>query len=33
MGRLWQTLMLAQWNALFAWIPMKSVLYQNRPQY
>jgi Fic family protein len=33
MGRLWQTLLLAQWNAIFAWIPMESVLYQNRPQY
>ena len=32
-GRLWQTLMLAGWNTLFAWIPMESVLYQNRPQY
>ncbi len=33
MGRLWQTLLLAKWNAIFAWIPMESVLYQNRPQY
>ena len=33
MGRLWQTLLLATWNELFAWIPMESVLYQNRPQY
>jgi Fic family protein len=33
MGRLWQTLLLAQWNAIFAWIPMESVLYQNRPRY
>lgn len=33
MGRLWQTLLLAKWNALFAWIPMESVLYKNRPQY
>lgn len=33
MGRLWQTLLLVKWNALFAWIPMESVLYQNRPQY
>lgn len=32
-GRLWQTLLLAKWNAIFAWIPMESVLYQNRPQY
>lgn len=33
MGRLWQTLLLAKWNTLFAWIPMESVLYRNRPQY
>ncbi|GHU21555.1 Fic family protein [Alphaproteobacteria bacterium] len=33
MGRLWQALLLAQWNSIFAWIPMESVLYQNRPQY
>jgi Fic family protein len=33
MGRLWQTLLLAKWNAIFAWVPMESALYQNRPQY
>jgi Fic family protein len=33
MGRLWQTLLLVRWNAIFAWIPMETVLYQNRPQY
>ncbi len=33
MGRLWQTLLLAKWKAMFAWIPMETVLYQNRPQY
>jgi Fic family protein len=33
MGRLWQTLLLAKWNEIFAWIPMESVLYRNRPQY
>lgn len=33
MGRLWQTLLLAKWNAIFAWIPMESVIYQNRPEY
>jgi Fic family protein len=33
MGRLWQTLLLAKWNAIFAWIPMESALYKNRPQY
>jgi len=33
MGRLWQTLLLAKWNMIFAWIPMETVLYRNRPQY
>jgi Fic family protein len=33
MGRLWQTLILANWNEIFAWIPMESVLFQNRSQY
>jgi Fic family protein len=33
MGRLWQTLLLAKWNSLFAWIPMESVLHRDRPQY
>ncbi|MDR0536339.1 MAG: Fic family protein [Puniceicoccales bacterium] len=33
MGKLWQTLVLAKWNAIFAWIPMESVLYENRPEY
>ena len=32
-GRLWQTLILAKWNETFAWIPMESVLYQNRADY
>jgi len=33
MGRLWQTLLLAKWNAIFAWIPMEALVYENRPQY
>jgi len=33
MGRLWQTILLARWNEIFAWIPMESVLYEHRPQY
>jgi len=33
MGRLWQTLILSQWNKIFVWIPMESVLYENRPLY
>lgn len=33
MGRLWQTLLLAKWNEIFAWIPMESVMYEKRPEY
>jgi Fic family protein len=33
MGRLWQTLILANWNEVFAWIPMESLVYEKRPQY
>ena len=33
MGRLWQMLLLAQWNPLFAWIPIESLLYRQRPEY
>lgn len=33
MGRLWQTLLFAKWNDIFAWMPMESVLYQDRPHY
>jgi Fic family protein len=33
MGRLWQTLILAGWNEIFAWIPMESFVNEKRPQY
>lgn len=33
MGRLWQTLVLAKWKPLFAWVPMESVVYRNRALY
>lgn len=33
MGRLWQTLILAKWNPVFAWIPMESVICENRSEY
>jgi Fic family protein len=32
-GRLWQTLLLAKWNEIFAWIPMESVVYEKRQEY
>jgi Fic family protein len=30
---LWHTLLLVKWKELFAWIPMESVLFENRPEY
>lgn len=33
LGRLWQTLILARWNEVFASLPMESVVFENRPQY
>ncbi len=33
MGRLWQTLVLSQWNELFAWIPIETVVYENQQGY
>ncbi|GHU61508.1 Fic family protein [Clostridia bacterium] len=33
MGRLWQTLLLANWKEVFAWIPMESVVFEKRPEY
>lgn len=33
MGRLWQSLMLAQWNPLFADIPVESLIFENQSEY
>lgn len=33
MGRLWQTVILANWNPLFAWIPIETIIYQNQQKY
>jgi Fic family protein len=32
-GRLWQTLILSQWNELFAWLPVETVVYENQQAY
>jgi Fic family protein len=32
-GRLWQTLILSEWNELFAWIPIETVVYENQDGY
>lgn len=33
MGRLWQTLILTQWNALFADIPVESLIHEHQAEY
>jgi Fic family protein len=33
MGRLWQTLILGQWNPLFAHIPVESLVHQHQQEY
>ena len=32
-GRLWQTLILAQWNPLFAWMPVETLVHHHQAQY
>ena len=32
-GRLWQTLILSEWNELFAWLPVESVVHENQQGY
>lgn len=32
-GRLWQTLILGQWNELFAWLPIETVVHENQQSY
>ena len=32
-GRLWQTLILAQWNPLFAWMPIETQVHHNQALY
>jgi len=33
MGRLWQTLILSDWNSLFAWLPVESVVKDRQEGY
>lgn len=33
MGRLWQSLILAQWHPLFEWVPIESVVYEYQQGY
>ncbi|MDR0753548.1 MAG: Fic family protein [Holosporaceae bacterium] len=32
-GRLWQTLTLADWHEIFAWIPVETIVYENQAEY
>ena len=32
-GRLWQTLILSEWNELFAWLPIETVVHENQQGY
>jgi Fic family protein len=32
-GRLWQTLILAKWNEVFAWLPVETMIYHNQAKY
>lgn len=32
-GRLWHTLLLSQWNPLFAWLPIESMIHDHQKEY
>lgn len=33
MGRLWQTVILSNWNELFAWLPIETIIHENQEEY
>lgn len=33
MGRLWHTLLLAQWKPLFSWLPVESIIHDRQTEY
>lgn len=33
MGRMWQTLILMQWNSIFAWIPVETIVKEHQQEY
>lgn len=33
LGRLWHTLLLTQWNPLFAWLPVESIIHDRQEEY
>ncbi|MEG9474965.1 Fic family protein [Mannheimia indoligenes] len=32
-GRLWQSLILSQWDSLFEWLPIETIVYQHQQRY
>lgn len=32
-GRMWQTLLLMQWNPIFAWIPVETIVKEHQQEY
>lgn len=32
-GHLWQNVILSQWNPIFAWIPIETIVYAHQNQY
>ncbi|MGX2973462.1 Fic family protein [Ursidibacter arcticus] len=32
-GRLWQNVILSQWNPIFAWIPVETIVYDHQSRY
>ena len=32
-GRLWHTRLLAEWNPMFAWLPIESIIHDNQKEY
>lgn len=32
-GRMWQTVILAQWHQIFAWIPIETIIHENQAEY
>ena len=33
LGRLWHTLLLSQWNPIFAWLPIESMIHDHQAEY
>lgn len=33
LGRLWQNVILSNWNPIFAWLPIETIVYQNQQGY